>query len=67
MTIYFKNEVKAEVYGKFYDALRPGGYLFIGHSETMQRLSHSFEPIYFSEAVAYRKKFQGGGRSLSHE
>lgn len=35
--IYFNQETKNRLVGKFCDALKPGGYLFIGHSETIQR------------------------------
>lgn len=35
--IYFSQQTKNELVGKFCDALKPGGYLLIGHSETVQR------------------------------
>lgn len=35
--IYFDQETKNSLIAKFSDALKPGGYLFIGHSETIQR------------------------------
>ncbi len=31
--IYFVDEAKEQIYRKFYNALRPGGYLFLGSSE----------------------------------
>ncbi|WP_205631193.1 CheR family methyltransferase [Candidatus Terasakiella magnetica] len=33
--IYFDNKTKMEITRKFADLLRPGGWLFIGHSETI--------------------------------
>jgi len=59
--IYFKNEIKAEIYGKFFDSLVPGGYLLIGHSETMNRIYDRFETLYFEDAIAYRKSPCGSG------
>lgn len=33
--IYFNKETQLKLFEKFYGLLRPGGYLFIGHSETL--------------------------------
>jgi|GEM_PF-354115 len=33
--IYFSPEVKKELFLRFWDQLRPGGYLFLGHAETI--------------------------------
>ncbi|MFC5471727.1 CheR family methyltransferase [Cohnella suwonensis] len=35
--IYFDNATKMELVRKFYDIMEPGGYLFIGHSESLDR------------------------------
>ncbi len=35
--IYFDNDTRATLVRKFYDFLEDGGYLFIGHSETIRR------------------------------
>lgn len=35
--IYFDNLTKRELVNKFYDLTEPGGYLFIGHSESLNR------------------------------
>ncbi len=40
--IYFDQPTKNALINKFYDVLKPGGYLFIGHSETVQRDSSKF-------------------------
>lgn len=50
--IYFDNDTKDELIDKFYDILEPGGYLFIGHSETINRERTKFQ--YIKPAV-YRK------------
>ncbi len=43
--IYFGQEDKARLVNRFADALVDGGYLFIGHSETLNRTSDRFELI----------------------
>lgn len=43
--IYFDQPTKNALIDKFYDVLKPGGYLFIGHSETVQRESSKFKYI----------------------
>lgn len=43
--IYFDQKTKNELVNKFYDALAPGGYLFIGHSESVQKETTKFRYI----------------------
>lgn len=50
--IYFDGETKKKLVNKFYDALEYGGYLFIGHSESISRDGSKFS--YVIPAV-YRK------------
>ncbi len=46
VTIYFTNEAKATLNRKFYDALSPGGILFIGGTETsLEMTALGFRPI----------------------
>jgi chemotaxis protein methyltransferase CheR len=33
--IYFDKKTKAELIGRFFEATKPGGYLYIGHAESM--------------------------------
>ena len=50
--IYFDRDTQKELFDKFYGQLVPGGYLLIGHSETLHGINDRFEPV----AVAtYRK------------
>ncbi len=51
--IYFTMERKVELLRRFYDALAPGGYLFIGTSETMPPEKPPFR--YLSPAI-YQKE-----------
>ncbi|NLP37624.1 MAG: protein-glutamate O-methyltransferase CheR [Firmicutes bacterium] len=50
--IYFDMFTKTELINKFYEHLEPGGYLFIGHSESINRETSKFK--YVMPAV-YRK------------
>jgi chemotaxis protein methyltransferase CheR len=40
----------------FHDALLPGGYLFLGHAESLSRITDLFTPIRFQGAMIYRKE-----------
>ena len=37
VVIYFNDDAKDILYGKFYDSLKPGGYLFVGSTERIFR------------------------------
>jgi two-component system CheB/CheR fusion protein len=45
LLIYLDREVQAEVLEMFHFALRPGGYLFLGTSESADATARFFEPV----------------------
>lgn len=51
--IYFDNSTKTKLVNKFYDILESGGFLFIGHSESLNRESTKFKYI---QPSVYRKE-----------
>lgn len=51
--IYFNAETKMNIVNKFYEAVKPQGYLMIGHAETIQRNQSKF--MYINPAI-YRKE-----------
>jgi chemotaxis protein methyltransferase CheR len=51
--IYFNSETRDELTSKFYDLTEPGGYLFIGHSETLNREKTKYK---FIMPAVYRKE-----------
>lgn len=51
--IYFDQPTRLELVRKFYGCLEPGGYLFIGHSESLGREQELFE--YIMPAI-YRRR-----------
>ncbi len=42
---YFDEATKRELVQKVYDSLEPGGYLFVGMTETLDRSSTPFQLI----------------------
>jgi chemotaxis protein methyltransferase CheR len=50
--IYFEKETQLKLVDKFYQCLRPGGYLFIGHSESLCNHRHQFSYV---KPTIYRK------------
>ncbi len=54
--IYFSDDVKKQVVRGFFNALKPGGYFYIGHSETLHGISKAFKLIYFKNALVYGKE-----------
>ena len=53
--IYFDDEDVAKVVQRFYDSLRPGGWLFLGHSESLHHITGAFEVVLEPGVVVYRK------------
>jgi chemotaxis protein methyltransferase CheR len=53
--IYFDLETKRRVVRTFHDKLRPGGYLLLGHSESLINLSTDFELKHLRNDMVYRR------------
>jgi chemotaxis protein methyltransferase CheR len=54
--IYFDQAAKERVTASLYGALRDGGYLFVGVSETLYGVTQAFQPVRFAQSIAYRKE-----------
>ena len=69
--IYFDDVSRRRVIDMFYDRLLPGGYLLLGHSESLLNLSTAFELVHLREDLVYRKplsstsRFWTTGRSVA--
>jgi chemotaxis protein methyltransferase CheR len=57
--IYFDELSSRRAAENLYGALRPGGYLFLGHSESMSRISSIFNPIHLPEGFVYQRPAGG--------
>jgi len=55
LLIYFDDLSRKAAAETFYDALSPGGWLLLGHSESMSRTSSLFQVRKFPEALVYQK------------
>jgi len=53
--IYFDVKAIQKIVNAFSDILKPNGYLFLGHAETITGLEHDLAPIYTENTFYYRK------------
>lgn len=53
--IYFSEERRRNLVQRFYDTLEPGGYLFLGHSESISKMPVKFQAIVLNDCILYRK------------
>jgi chemotaxis protein methyltransferase CheR len=53
--IYFTEERRRSLVQRFYDTLEPGGYLFLGHSESISKMPVKFQAIVLNDCILYRK------------
>lgn len=53
--IYFDDASRKAVVNHFYNALNRGGYLFLGHAESVSRISAAFKLVRHDGHLTYRK------------
>lgn len=63
--IYFDRTQKKRVLQFMYQALRPGGYLFVGGSEALGDAASQFESVQKEGALAYRRPREASSRFRS--
>lgn len=54
--IYFDVPSKQLVVSSLYNSLNPGGFLFIGYSESLHGISKAFKLIHLPKSLAYQKE-----------
>lgn len=59
LLIYFNDLSRRQAAEAFFDALSPGGYICLGHSESMSRISSLFTVRKFADAIVYQKPAEG--------
>ena len=63
--IYFDLGSKRKVMQHFFSNLLPGGYLFLGHAESLYQVDDRFRLVHFPGAIGYWKPpigYTGGGK-----
>jgi chemotaxis protein methyltransferase CheR len=55
LLIYFDDVARRETVEMLYDTLRPGGFVCLGHSESMSRMTSLFVPRKFGDTIVYQK------------
>jgi chemotaxis protein methyltransferase CheR len=63
--IYFDLGSKRKVMQHFYSNLLPGGYMFMGHAESLYQVDDRFHLVHFPGAIGYWKPpvgYTGGGK-----
>jgi chemotaxis protein methyltransferase CheR len=53
--MYFTREAMARTLARIEQALRPGGFLFVGYAETLQHMAHGLETIQSHGTFYYRR------------
>jgi chemotaxis protein methyltransferase CheR len=53
--IYFDDDARRRVISMFYERLHPGGYLLLGHSDSLLQFTTAFELAHLSGDLAFRK------------
>ncbi len=55
LLIYFDEAARETAARNLHGLLNPGGYICLGHTESMSRISETFEPVRFPDAIVYRE------------
>ena len=54
--IYFSDDAKKQVINSIYDILNPGGYIFLGHAESIGKISAMYKLVKFQKSLTYMKQ-----------
>jgi chemotaxis protein methyltransferase CheR len=60
LLIYFDDVSRKQAAETFFDVLKPGGFICLGHSESMSRISALYRIRKFPEAIVYQKPLEAG-------
>jgi chemotaxis protein methyltransferase CheR len=58
--IYFDDASRLAASRNLRDCLRPGGFICLGHSESMARINDRFETRRFADAIVYQRPLSAG-------
>jgi len=60
MLIYFDAESRRLAAENLFECLKPGGFICLGHTESMSRISSLFEVRRFADAIVYQRPLEAG-------
>ncbi|EYF01026.1 CheR family methyltransferase [Chondromyces apiculatus] len=60
VTLYFSERAIRSIFARFAAALAPGGFLFVGASETLRGLSDDFELSFHGDTALHRRRSEEG-------
>jgi chemotaxis protein methyltransferase CheR len=69
VTIYFQPEMTRRLVGELHDALADGGFLLLGHSESLWQMDEGFALVEHKGAFCYRKmppRVEAPARQVQH-
>lgn len=55
LLIYFDDAARETAVHNIHELLYTGGYILLGHTESMSRITETFEPVRFPDAIVYRE------------
>ncbi len=55
LLIYFDDTSRRAAVEALYECLTPGGFICLGHSESMSRMSSMFLPRKFGDTIVYQR------------
>jgi len=58
--IYFSESSKADILRRITQTLQPGGYLFLGGSESLTGCADNYEILHLCDGIVYKLKHQSG-------
>jgi chemotaxis protein methyltransferase CheR len=62
VTIYFDRDTTKRLMTRLHSCLSDGGYLFLGHAETLWQISNDFSLVSLGDAFLYRRQSENGER-----
>lgn len=65
--IYFDDASRRRVIEMFYDRLVPGGFLLLGHSESLLNVTTAFELVHLRDDLVYRKPLSASRIGMVHD
>lgn len=64
--IYFTEERRAALIQRFFEYLEPGGYLFLGHAESVAKVGATgFKPIVVGDSLIYQRPLTDAVRTVA--